>query len=44
MMNCLKPNICSLLCVSYDENGHHLELTDGVLLKIWDCMSLSEDR
>jgi hypothetical protein len=29
MMNCLKPSLCSLLCVGYDENGHHLELTDG---------------
>lgn len=29
MMNCLKPGLCSLLCVGYDENGHHLELTAG---------------
>jgi hypothetical protein len=29
MMNYLKPGLCSLLCFGYDENGHHLELTDG---------------
>ncbi len=29
MMNYLKPGLCSLLCVGYDENRRHLELTDG---------------